>query len=286
MAFRACTALLLVIAALGLAAPAQASGKASVAALQVALAKRGLYGGSIDGIKGPRTTTAIRSFQRRAGLTADGIVGPRTRAALGRWARRRLGSRPLRFGRRGWDVAALQYLLGWHGFPAGPTDGYFGARTSSAVRRYQAWARIGADGIAGRITVRALRRPRARSRFRFLRPTPARLGDRFGPRGSRFHTGLDFKAWYGEPVYAARSGRVVGAGFNPGGYGNLIVLSHGRGVRTYYAHLGRIYVGIGRRVRAGARIASVGSTGNATGPHLHFEVRVYGGAVDPLPALR
>src|SRR5262249_10242381 len=106
----------LVAASLAAAVPVQGAGRASVAALQVALLAKGLYHAPIDGVRGPRTTAALRGFQRRAGLRVDGIVGPRTRRALGRLGRHHLGSRPLRPGLVGWDVAALQLELARHGF--------------------------------------------------------------------------------------------------------------------------------------------------------------------------
>lgn len=287
MPFRALIALLVTGAALSVSVlPVQAAGRPGVAALQVTLRARGLYLGTIDGIRGPGTVAAVRTFQRRRGLAADGIVGPRTRAALGRYGRRALGSRPVRFGHRGWDVASLQFSLAWHGFPSGPLDGHFGTRTRAALQRYQRWARLRADGIAGPVTVRSLRRPRARSPLALAKPVRARIGDRFGPRDAQFHTGLDFPAPYGRTVYAARAGRVHGAGWNPGGYGTLVVIGHGHGVQTYYAHLGRVYVRVGQRVRTGTAIGAVGATGQATGPHLHFEVRLRGAALDPLAALR
>jgi murein DD-endopeptidase MepM/ murein hydrolase activator NlpD len=286
MPFRAFTALLVLVAALAVPALAEAMGKPSVAGLQVVLRARGLYGGTIDGVKGPRTTAAVRRFQRRAGLVVDGIVGRRTRAALGRFARRGLGSRPLRRGSIGADVAALQFMLGWRGFPSGAIDGWFGPRTDAALRRYQLWRGLFPDGIAGPVTLRALRSRPSRSRLTLAYPIRAPITDRFGPRGNRFHTGIDFPAGFGVAVYSARSGRVRGAGWSPGGYGFLVVVGHGYGTRTYYAHLSRVFVRIGQRVRQGQRIGAVGATGNATGPHLHFEVRVHGAAVDPLPALR
>src|SRR4051812_20014443 len=89
--------------------PVAAARSADVAALQVALYARGLYAGDVDGVTGPATTGALRAFQRRARLTADGVAGPRTRHALGRHGRHLYGSRILRRGRVGWDVAALQF---------------------------------------------------------------------------------------------------------------------------------------------------------------------------------
>jgi murein DD-endopeptidase MepM/ murein hydrolase activator NlpD len=287
MPFRGSIALLLLVAALlALPAPALAAGKPGVAALQVTLRARGLYGGTIDGIKGPRTTAAVRRFQRRRGLAPDGVVGPRTRAALGRFARRNLGSRPLRKRRVGWDVAALQFKLAWRGFPSGPIDGHFGPRTDSAVRRYQRWRGLFPDGIVGPATLGALRSAPPRSPLSFAWPLNAPVTDRFGPRGNRFHSGIDFPARFGATVRAARSGRVIGAGWNPGGYGYLVVLRHAHGTQTFYAHLSRVFVRVGQRVRIRARIAAVGATGNATGPHLHFEAHVRGAVVNPLPALR
>ena len=85
---------------------------------------------------------------------------------------------------------------------------------------------------------------------------------------------------------AANKGRVVKAGWSSGGFGYLVVIRHRRHVRTMYAHLSHIGVRRGERVVAGERIGRVGASGEATGPHLHFEVRRRGAAVDPLPALR
>ena len=268
------------------ASPAAAShGRPSVAALQVALRAEGLYGGSIDGIRGPATRGAVARFQMREGLGVDGIAGPRTRRALGRRGRPRIGSRPLRTGHRGWDVAALQFSLAEHGFPSGPIDGGLGPRTGAALRRFQAWARIGADGIAGPGTRRALRRRPPRSVLRFLAPVGGRIGDRFGPRGVGLHSGVDYPVGYGTGVGAAGRGCVVSAGWDPGGYGNLVVIRHRFGMTTWYAHLASISVSPGRCVVAGNRIGTVGATGHATGPHLHFEMRLRGAVVDPLTGL-
>jgi len=281
---RAFIALALALGALLVATPAQAAGSSRVAALQVALQARGLYGGTIDGYYGPGTRHAVVRFQRSRGLLPDGIAGRATRRSLGRYGRPLLGRRSLVRGRVGFDVSQLQFLLAWHGFPSGSFDGAFGGRTDHALRRFQRWARLGADGVAGPATFAALRAAPPRSPLGFVRPLQTGLGDRFGPRGSRFHTGVDFPAPAGTGIAAARYGRVSYAAWMPGGWGYLVSIVHGNGVRTLYAHLARIDVGVGTRVGAGHQIGLVGSTGHATGPHLHFEVRVRGASVDPLPA--
>jgi murein DD-endopeptidase MepM/ murein hydrolase activator NlpD len=271
---------------LALVVPSAALGGPRVAALQVTLKARGLYAGTVDGIRGPGTVAAVRRFQHRRGLAIDGVVGPRTRRALGRYARHRYGSRLLVNGRAGWDVAALQFALAAHGFPSGTFDGGFGWRTGRALRRFQRFSHLAADGVAGPATYAALRRARPRAPFALRWPVRAGVGDRFGPRGSRFHAGLDFPASYGASVWAAASGRVIRAGWNAGGYGYLVTLAHRGRVRTMYGHLSRVTVRRGQWVSAGARVGRVGASGSATGPHLHFEVRVRGAAVNPLAALR
>jgi murein DD-endopeptidase MepM/ murein hydrolase activator NlpD len=278
-------ALLGVLAAATIASPAHAlGGRASTAALQVALRANGLYDGDIDGVRGPGTTGAVRRFQRRAGLAADGVAGPRTRRALGRRGRPGFGKRALHQGMRGFDVAALQFELARHGFPSGSIDGGFGARTDRALRRFQAWAGLGADGVAGGATYRALRRGSPGSPLRFYRPILAPVGDRFGFRGTRLHAGLDFPAPYGARVSAAGRGVVASIGYDPGGWGNYVVVAHRLGVRTLYAHLASVAVRRGAAVTGGNRVGSVGATGAATGPHLHFEILVRGANVDPLRA--
>jgi murein DD-endopeptidase MepM/ murein hydrolase activator NlpD len=275
---------LLSASALG-AGAAVAAGSSDVAALQVALRAKGLYAGTVDGIAGPRTATGVRAFQQRAGLAVDGVAGPRTRRALGRLGRPPLGRRVLAASLKGWDVAQLQFALAWHGFPSGGFDGVFGPRTEVAVRRFQRWAGLVVDGRAGPATLAALGTPQAVSPIRLAWPVQAPLGDLFGPRGAGFHGGVDFPLPSGAQVAAAGSGLVTYAGRRIGGWGNLVAIAHGRGVRTLYAHLSQVHVRVGERVGAGAVVGLAGATGRATGPHLHFEVRVRGAAVDPLTAL-
>jgi murein DD-endopeptidase MepM/ murein hydrolase activator NlpD len=104
-------------------------------------------------------------------------------------------------------------------------------------------------------------------------------------RGPAMHTGLDFRADTGEPARATAAGTVTMAGRN-GGYGNMVEVDHGNGFATRYAHLSAIDVEVGQTVRIGQIVGKVGSTGRSTGPHLHYETRVDGDAVDPQKFLR
>ena len=259
-----------------------------MAALQAALDELRLYRGYVDGIKGPLTRHAVIAFQRRRGLTVDGIAGPRTRRALGWRGRPRLGSRTMRFGNRGWDVAALQFLLQRAGHGPGRADGLFGPLTRGAVQRAQRAAGIAVDGLAGPATIGALRAGSepASGPVRFLRPVAGPIGDGFGaPRGDHRHEGVDFPVPYGTRVGAAGRGTTIYAAYNYGGYGNLVVIQHRLGFTTWYAHLASITSWVGEQVVGGTRIGFVGSTGDSTGPHLHFEVRRYNTPIDPVPLL-
>ncbi|HEY4243134.1 MAG TPA: M23 family metallopeptidase [Kofleriaceae bacterium] len=101
---------------------------------------------------------------------------------------------------------------------------------------------------------------------------------------SRFHGGTDLRAHYGTPIFAAGDGTVVFAG-RQSGYGNVVYIDHGGGIVTRYGHMQRIGTHKDAIVTAGDRIGQVGSTGRATGPHLHFEVRIDGRAVNPVDAM-
>jgi peptidoglycan hydrolase-like protein with peptidoglycan-binding domain len=144
------------LAALALAPAAAGAYNPQIAGLQIALRQHGVYRGAIDGIQGPQTRRAIRSFQRRHGLAVDGLAGPRTRAALGGRGRPLFGTRVIRRGMRGYDVGVLQFLLRRHGVRPGRLDGRFGARTERAVRRFQRRARLTPDGVVGHRTARRL----------------------------------------------------------------------------------------------------------------------------------
>ena len=186
----------------------------------------------------------------------------------------------------GWDVASLQFLLAWHGFPSGVFDGKLGSHTDAAIRRFQRWAGLPVDGRAGPATLGALRTPPAISPILLSWPLQTAVTDFFGPRGTRFHAGIDFPARMGTAVAAAGPGRVVWAARRAGGWGKLVTVAHSNGVRSMYAHLSRVDVRVGEHVAAGSRIGRIGATGHATGPHLHFELRLRGAAIDPLSAFR
>jgi peptidoglycan hydrolase-like protein with peptidoglycan-binding domain len=277
------------------------SSNANVAALQVALRALHHYKGQVDGLAGPLTKGAVRRFQRRHRLHVDGVAGPQTRRRLGRRGRPLLGSRIIRRGNRGWDVAALQFMLRRRGFGPGGVDGGFGVNTLRAVKRLQQRAGLAVDGRVGRQTLAALRSGRKQSGgggrptsgggssgtpsgpVRFLRPVRGPMGDGFGYPGGRRHDGIDFPVPYGSPVGAAGVGVVTFAGWNSGGYGNLMVVRHRLGYETWYAHLSSFSVRSGASVAGGVQIARVGSTGRSTGPHLHWEVRHNGVPINPLP---
>lgn len=107
----------------------------------------------------------------------------------------------------------------------------------------------------------------------------------YGTRWGRLHRGIDLALAQGNPVYAADSGTVYFSG-DGGGYGNLVKIDHGNGMQTYYAHCSSLLVNSGQSVSRGEKIALTGSTGNSTGPHLHFEVIVNGKCIDPAGMLR
>lgn len=122
----------------------------------------------------------------------------------------------------------------------------------------------------------------------YIWPTAGAVGSGFGPRFhpilryNRPHSGLDIGGAQGAPIYAAKAGTVIAAGVR-GGYGNTIVIDHGEGLSSLYAHQSKFEVGNGARVETGEIIGRVGSTGMSTGPHLHFEIRLFGTPIDPMP---
>ncbi len=124
----------------------------------------------------------------------------------------------------------------------------------------------------------------------FVFPVNGRITSGFGYRRhpilgtSRLHAGVDFGAPQGTTIYAADSGSVIYAGWY-GGYGRAVIVDHGGGITTLYAHSSRLFVSVGQAVTQGQAIAAIGATGLSTGPHLHFEVRQNGNPVNPMAYL-
>lgn len=114
----------------------------------------------------------------------------------------------------------------------------------------------------------------------FIRPSRGMLTSRFGRRWGRMHTGIDLASPTGTPIDAANSGKVEFTGWKRG-YGLCIVIKHGKGLETLYGHASKLFVKPGQSISKGQKIAAVGSTGDATGPHVHFEVRKNGAPVNP-----
>jgi murein DD-endopeptidase MepM/ murein hydrolase activator NlpD len=104
--------------------------------------------------------------------------------------------------------------------------------------------------------------------------------------GAAMHPGIDLAGSYGTPIYATADGTVLRAGWNSGGYGNLVEIDHGRGITTRYGHMSAILVAAGQHVTRGQQIGRMGSTGRSTGNHLHYEVRIDGRAVNPIPFMK
>ena len=104
--------------------------------------------------------------------------------------------------------------------------------------------------------------------------------------GAAMHPGIDLAGAYGTPIYATADGTVLRAGWNSGGYGNLIEIDHGRGITTRFGHLSAILVQPGDHITRGQLVGRMGSTGRSTGNHLHYEVRIDGRAVNPIPFMK
>lgn len=133
----------------------------------------------------------------------------------------------------------------------------------------------------GRRSEAMRRMPHDAAGLRFGWPVKGRLTSRFGLRGNRPHEGIDLGAPPGTPIFAAEAGRVIHSG-RLGAYGKAVIVKHSGAYRSFYAHARRLFVEKGEFVERGQKIAEVGATGRATGPHLHFEIRRGETPHDPL----
>lgn len=122
------------------------------------------------------------------------------------------------------------------------------------------------------------------SRRGFVWPIRGAITSDYGPRHGGFHTGIDIDCETGDSIGASKRGRVIATGWQ-GGYGNAVIIDHGDGVSTLYAHMSSIYVNSGQDVAQRRKVGACGATGNASGDHLHFEVRINGEHTDPKPFL-
>lgn len=137
-----------------------------------------------------------------------------------------------------------------------------------------------------RVIVRGTKVKSDRGTGSFRMPASGYISSGFGMRNGRFHKGIDIAGGYGSAIVASDNGRVVFAGWDSGGYGNCIIVDHGNGIRTRYAHMCRLNVSVGTVVQKGQVMGGMGATGDADGVHLHFEVLVSGTPVNPLKYLR
>jgi peptidoglycan hydrolase-like protein with peptidoglycan-binding domain len=250
----------------------------NVAGLQTALKVKGFYRGRIDGLRGPLTTEALRAFRRHHRLGRGNLADRRAGSALGALGRPRYPTRILRRGRVGLDVAALQFELRYHGFAA-PADGVFGKRTLSALRRFQRFAGIAPDGVAGLATYAALEKPPP-AVPRLRPPLPVI------ERARRSGDAAEIACPYGAAVAASIGGRVVFASNRAGGYGYTVVIRDRRGLELLYAHLARIDVQAGQRLVRGAAIGLAGWTGKKRPEtSLRVELRLRGAQLDAYEAL-
>ena len=244
------------LVALAVPASAAAFTNPQIPGLQVALRAHGYDTGPVDGIVGPRTAAAVRTFQRRAGIHADGLAGPRTRAKLGRLGGPLFGARTLSPGRIGWDVSVLQFLLTQRGFAPRRLNGNFGRGTAVAVRSFQRAFGLAVDGIAGPATQRALltgRHAARRRRSPAARRYVVRPGDTLAAIARRY--GTTVRAL--ERANRLRRGAIIVIGTRlrvPSGDSHVTVtgVPHGR-VRTHLVRSGDTLTAIARRYGTSVR---------------------------------
>jgi murein DD-endopeptidase MepM/ murein hydrolase activator NlpD len=257
---------------------------ALVAEVQKALSVRA------DGIFGPETEAAVRSYQARAGLSVDGIVGPATWSTL--FADSAVGGSNVPQAVRERIEQRLASAM-----PSAPAESAVPAESApSTVPGASAPATAPAESTPATAPAPAPTQgepapatepvqtgaPGTGSCGSATISTPVRgtVTSPFGPRGGRNHDGVDIAAPTGTPVRAAACGSVSMAG-QQSGYGNIVCITHTSQFSTCYAHLSRFATSQGAQVQQGQVIGYVGCTGNCTGPHLHFETRINGQPQNP-----
>ena len=174
----------------------------------------------------------MRGLPGLSATAATGLTGSRVRRALGAYGAHAVGSRAVAAGATGWDAAAIQFMLAWRGFPSATINGSFGSHVTQALEKFDVWAGLPVSDIAGPAVIAALQQPLPTCPIALRPPLDGPHGSGFGPRGSTFHTGVDYPAPVGTPVHAAAPGRVTWAGPMAGGWGIVETITHRDGVTT------------------------------------------------------
>ena len=182
------------------------------------------------------------------------------------------------------DEATLR-RLGFYPAKPGSTDGQGGPFESAGNSTFKAlfdnWKKL--DQLQNGVIAIPAEKP-VKTNVEFT----SGFGVRSDPfhAGAAMHPGIDLAGSYGTPIYATADGTVLRAGWNSGGYGNLVEIDHGRGITTRYGHMSAILVSPGQHIVRGQQVGRMGSTGRSTGNHLHYEVRIDGKAVNPIPFMK
>jgi murein DD-endopeptidase MepM/ murein hydrolase activator NlpD len=180
------------------------------------------------------------------------------------------------------DEATLR-RLGFYPAKSGSTDGQGGPFESAGTFKslFDNWKKL--DQLQNGVIAIPAEKP-VKTNVEFT----SGFGVRSDPfhAGAAMHPGIDLAGSYGTPIYATADGTVLRAGWNSGGYGNLVEIDHGRGITTRYGHMSAILVHEGEHVTRGEQIGRMGSTGRSTGNHLHYEVRIDGRPVNPIPFMK
>jgi murein DD-endopeptidase MepM/ murein hydrolase activator NlpD len=253
--------------------PAATEARARLIEQRQALMEAALAGQKID----PQVIAAAASG---AGLAAD---GPLARVEQQQLAQAALVARALdvRYQVTAAELKRLGITPARVGSTAGVGGPFEAAGSSTFKALFDSWKKLDQlqDGI---IAVPSDKPVKAGVEF------TSGFGYRSDPfhAGAAMHPGIDLAGSYGTPVYATADGTVLRAGWNSGGYGNLVEIDHGRGITTRYGHMSAILIHEGDHITRGQQIGRMGSTGRSTGNHLHYEVRIDGRAVNPIPFMK
>jgi murein DD-endopeptidase MepM/ murein hydrolase activator NlpD len=260
-----------IVAATGVSLPAATEARARMIERRQMLIEAALAGQKID----PALAAAAASGR----LASE---GPLARVEQAQLAQAALVAKALdvRYQVTAAELKRLGITPARVGSPAG-VGGPFEAANSSFKALFDSWKKLDQlqDGV---IAVPSDKPVKASVNF------TSGYGVRSDPfnSGAAMHPGIDLSGAYGTPIYATADGTVLRAGWNSGGYGNLVEVDHGRGITTRYGHMSAILVSAGQHITRGQQIGRMGSTGRSTGNHLHYEVRIDGRAVNPIPFMK